>query len=239
MTVSSKKEAVQTETNIAPVAEGSSENGLAVQGASCATRADVKRVARALRRGEVAVFPTDTVAGVGVSISAAPTPAPLFSLKHRPADKPIAWLVGSSSALDVYGVAVPGYARQIALAWWPGPITLIVHASPAVPSAYRPAGQTIALRMPDCRDTLDLIERVGCPLATTSANFAGSPAPRSVAQVNPVFSAAVDAILPDGEAAESGVASTIVDCTAPTPRIVREGAITAEDIEQLLERVGL
>ena len=194
-----------------------------------------KRVARALRRGEVAVFPTDTVAGVGVSIGAADAPTALFELKHRSPDKPIAWLVGSSSALDVYGVAVPGYARRMALAWWPGPITLIVHASAAVPSAYQSAGKTIGLRMPDCPETLDLIERVGCPIATTSANFAGQPAPQSVAQVDPAFASAVAAVLPDGQSPESGLASTIVDCTAPEPRIVREGAITAKDIAQLLQ----
>ncbi len=220
------------------VADGN--NGLEVDGAKKAPAfLDARRVARVLRRGEAAIFPTDTVAGVGVSIGAAASPKILFDLKRRDADKPIAWLVGSSAALDVYGVAVPGYARQMALAWWPGPLTLIVHASAAVPSAFRSAEKTIGLRMPACSETLDLLTRVGCPIATTSANFAGAPSPRGVAQVDLAFAAAVGVVMPDGSKPESGIASTVIDCTSPRPRILREGGITAEDVAHLLENYVL
>ena len=195
---------------------------------------DVRRAARALRRGGVALFPTDTVAGVGVAVGSSDSPKALADLKGRPSDKPIAWLVGGPVALDAYGAAVPGYARRMAQKWWPGGLTLIVHASPAVPRAFCSKEGTIGLRMPDCERALDLIARAGSPLATTSANLSGEPSPRCVADVSAVIRDKVDAIVGDGFAAESGVASTVVDCTGAYPVVVREGDITSADIERLL-----
>lgn len=195
---------------------------------------DVRRAARALRRGGVALFPTDTVAGVGVAVGSSDSPKALADLKGRPSDKPIAWLVGGPVALDAYGAAVPGYARRMAQRWWPGGLTLIVHASPAVPRAFCSKEGTIGLRMPDCERALDLIVRAGSPLATTSANLSGEPSPCCVADVSAVIRDKVDAIVGDGFAAESGVASTVVDCTGAYPVVVREGDITSADIERLL-----
>lgn len=195
---------------------------------------DVRHAARALRRGGVALFPTDTVAGVGVAVGSSDSPKVLADLKGRPSDKPIAWLVGGPVALDAYGAAVPGYARRMAQKWWPGGLTLIVHASPAVPRAFCSKEGTIGLRMPDCERALDLIARAGSPLATTSANLSGEPSPRCVADVSAVIRDKVDAIVGDGSAAESGVASTVVDCTGAYPVVVREGDITSADIERLL-----
>ena len=195
---------------------------------------DVRRAAHALRRGGVALFPTDTVAGVGVAVGSSDSPKALADLKGRPSDKPIAWLVGGPVALDAYGAAVPGYARRMAQKWWPGGLTLIVHASPAVPRAFCSKEGTIGLRMPDCERVLDLIARAGSPLATTSANLSGEPSPRCVADVSAVIRDKVDAIVGDGSAAESGVASTVVDCTGAYPVVVREGDITSADIERLL-----
>lgn len=193
-------------------------------------------VAAALRGGAAAIFPTETVYGIGVSVRDAESPQVLFDLKRRPSGKPIAWLVGSPADLDRYGADVPTFARALVQAFWPGPLTLIVRASDAVPAAFRSAAGTIGLRMPGNACALSLISQVGCPLATTSANLSGAPAPRSLAALDKAFAREVGTVLADAadadDAGKSGVASTIVDCTGPRPTIVREGALTGADIEK-------
>lgn len=193
-----------------------------------------EEVAEALRQGGAAIFPTETVYGVGVSVRDAPSPDILYRLKNRPQRKPVAWLVGSVDDLTRYGKNVPKFAQVVARTFWPGPLTLIVRASDAVPAAFRSAQGTIGLRMPNNACALDLIARVGCPLATTSANPSGAKPPRTCADVDAALAAAVGTVLADGDDAEkSGVASTILDCTGDHPELVREGAISLADIQAL------
>jgi tRNA threonylcarbamoyl adenosine modification protein (Sua5/YciO/YrdC/YwlC family) len=147
--------------------------------------------------------------------------AKLFALKRRPAQKHIAWLVAEAGALDAYGVAVPQYARALARAYWPGALTLIVRGSADLVSAGWP---TIALRMPDDAVMLEVLRLVGQPLAVSSANLSGAPAPVELAQVDAAILNGADYAV-DGGVAPHRAASTIVDCTGPAPAIVREGPI--------------
>ena len=202
----------------------------------------------ALRRGEVAIFPTDTVYGLGVAVNAADGPGALYALKGRDEGKPIAWLVDGPEALCRYGCDAPVIARLAAAAFWPGPLTLIVRASDAVPPAFRSAAGTIGLRMPDDARALALIRAAGAPLATTSANPSGTPAPRTFSEVDGALAARAAAVVWEGggedafgiargaeaESAPSGCASTVLDCTTAPPRILREGAIPLSAIEALL-----
>lgn len=199
------------------------------------TNVTLRDAAGALKRGKAVVFPTDTVYGLGVSVEAAAGPDVLYQVKERDRGKPIAWLVGAPADLDRYGTDVPELARALAARYWPGPLTLIVCASDAVPEAFRSQAGTIGLRMPDNATALALIGDVGCPLATTSANLSGHASPCSFAAIDPVLAARVSIVLPDaaGDDDKSGIASTVLDCTAASPRIVREGAVTAADIEAL------
>ena len=146
--------------------------------------------AAALREGRPVVFPTDTVYGIGVATAHAAGPGALYAAKGRPASKPIPWLVGSMADLERYGQGVPGYARELASEGWPGPLTLVVRASSAVPEAYRSAEGTIALRMPGSSEALALMDAVGCPLATTSANLSGCEPPHRFADIDPALLAA-------------------------------------------------
>ncbi len=151
-------------------------------------------------------------------------------------------------ALCRYGCDVPVIARLAAAAFWPGPLTLIVRASDAVPPAFRSAAGTIGLRMPDDARALALIRAAGAPLATTSANPSGTPAPRTFSEVDSALAARAAAVVWEGggedafgiargagaESAPSGCASTVLDCTTAPPRILREGAIPLSAIEALL-----
>ena len=185
---------------------------------------------RVLSSGGVVVLPTDTVYGVAQAVSACPEGAKgLFELKRRPPEKAIPWLVADVLALDVYGRDVPAYAHRLARAFWPGGMTLVVRASGAVPPAYRGAGETIALREPDSSLVRELAGRLGCALATTSANTSGLPSPRSFTELEARIVEGADLTV-DGSVARIGVASTIVDCTGAAPRIVRHGAVADADV---------
>lgn len=179
----------------------------------------------ALKAGKPVVFPTDTVYGIGLSVIHATTPQAIYDIKKRDVGKPIAWLVGSVSALDEYGVDVPGSVHELVSEHWPGALTVIVKASEAVPPAFRSAAGTIGLRMPASEIALSLINAVGNPLATSSANVSGGPDPQRFTDLSPELLAQVPCAIPFDGMIE-GIASTVLDCTGPEPRILRQGRVT-------------
>lgn len=192
---------------------------------------ELAKAAAVLAAGRAAVFPTDTVYGLGVAVGSAPSPDEIYRIKRRDPDKAVPWLVGGRSALALYGRDVPDYAWRLAEEFWPGPCTLIVHASDAVPAPFAAQDATIALRMPDDECALRLIGRVGFPLATSSANIQGCPPPQAATQVDPLVASAAAAFIGD-DRLRSGVSSTVVDCTGDSPRILRVGDISAAGVER-------
>ena len=187
----------------------------------------VTNAAAVLRAGGAAVFPTDTVYGLGVAVGSCASPQQLFAIKRRDEGKPVAWLVGGVHDLDAYGKDVPAWARTAAKKHWPGALTLIVRASNAVPVAFQSAEGTIGLRMPNSDVALDLIRAVGTPLATTSANISGAPAPSRDAQLDTELLKQADAVVRGIDCVGGeGVASTVVDCTGEHPVVLRQGSIT-------------
>ena len=198
------------------------------------TPRSLDEAASALKRGEAVIFPTETVYGLGVSVEAVAGPDVLYDLKERDRGKPISWLVAGCDDLDRYGAHVCDLARKLARAYWPGALTLIVEASDAVPPAFRSAAGSIGLRMPDSATARALIEAVGGPLATTSANPSGEAAPGAIDALDPQLAARVNVVLADdADDDKSGVASTVIDCTGDAPRIVREGSVTPAAIAAL------
>ena len=177
-----------------------------------------------LKAGLPVVFPTDTVYGIGVSVHHAKSPQVLFDVKCRDVGKPVAWLVGGPDALDEFGVNVPESARELVRAHWPGALTVIVKASGAVPIAFQSREGTIGLRMPASPIALSLIEAVGGPLATSSANLSGGPDPTSFDEIDGRLLRAVPVAI-DDVCPASGIASTVVDCSRGTVEVLRQGAI--------------
>lgn len=237
-------------------------DGLRVAEAIVAARRPLalEEATRALAVGSAVVFPTDTVFGLGVSVSAAPGPQLLYDLKHRDAGKPVAWLVEGPEALDVYGRDVPAYARRLVETFWPGGLTLVVRASDAVPAAFQSPAGTIGLRMPASEAALGLIRAAGCPLAVTSANLSGAADTARAEDLDRALVARTAGLyLPGGVAAAgiasgcaeatpsasarfaagdrlvpppaSGTASTVLDCTGEAPRVLRAGALTLDDLK--------
>lgn len=186
----------------------------------------------ALSAGKAVVFPTDTVYGLGVAVGMAADPEMLYDIKERDHGKPVAWLVANPEALSLYGAAVPEFAHVLARTFWPGPLTLIVKAGSNVPAPFRAPNGTIALRMPANDLAQALIERLGVPLATTSANISGQKPPRTFGDVDPRVLDRVSVALCDATE-KSGIASSVIDCTADHPTMVREGGVSVADIRAL------
>jgi len=191
---------------------------------SVVSQSDLDKAIEALKAGKPAVFPTDTVYGIGVSVLHAKSPQAIYDIKQRAAGKPIAWLVGSPEALDVFGIDVPQQARDLVCAHWPGALTVIVKAGDAVPHAFASQAGTIGLRMPDSPVVLSLIKAVGSPLATSSANISGSPDPQVLEDVDSQVLRRVAAVVRCGRAG-SGLPSTVIDCSHGTVQVLRQGLI--------------
>lgn len=177
-----------------------------------------------LRTGGVLVMPTDSVYGIGCAATPAnPAHERVFAIKLRDRAQTLPWLVADVADLSRYGRDVPAWAEDLARAHWPGALTLVVRASEVVPTEYRAADDTLALRVPDSNLVRALAREVG-PLAVTSANTHGEAAATSGAGVEARIVQAADLTL-DAGPAPVGVASTIVDATSSVPRILRQGAI--------------
>ena len=177
-----------------------------------------------LAAGKAVIFPTDTVYGIVVAAGIAMSADEIYAIKKRDPEKAIPWLVGSVEALLLYGQDVPEYALDLAKKNWPGALTIIVKAADTVPQAFQAHDGTIALRMPNDKTALELINKVGFPLATSSANKQGAKPACLLAEVNPALLQKVAAYIGDN-LERSGISSTVVDCTSDAPRVIRQGSV--------------
>lgn len=203
----------------------------------------LEAVARDLLEGALALLPTETVYGVGVAVDAflGVNRVPgtetgygrIFTLKKREVTQTVPWLVDGPQALDRYGSSVPDCIRLLADAYWPGALTLVIPAAPSVPAFLQAADGTIALRASASPVIQGLVRATGSPLAVTSANTHGLPAPASFSAVERRILDGVDVAVDAGETACRD-ASTIVTVRDGSPAILRRGALSAEEIERLL-----
>jgi L-threonylcarbamoyladenylate synthase len=192
-----------------------------------ATPDGIAEAAELLRDGALVAFPTDTVHGVGTRADDPDALDRLFALKGRPADRQIAWLVSGIEQAAGLGLAVDERARTLAAALWPGGLTLILAAS------GRPDGATtLGIRAPDHPTTRALLEATG-PMPVTSANPHGLPECYTADDVLIAFAGADLAAVVDGES-PGGVASSVLDLSGGTPRLLREGAIERDRLEALV-----
>lgn len=182
-------------------------------------------------RGGLLVLPTDTVYGIGADAFDADAVAALLAAKGRGRQMPPPVLIPDVRTLDGLATEVPDGARRLAEAFWPGGLTIILQAQPSLQWDLGETHGTVALRMPDHPAALALLRRTG-PLAVSSANATGHPAALDVADARAQLGDAV-AVYLDGGDAPGGVASTIVDATRDHLRVVRQGAITLEALNDV------
>jgi L-threonylcarbamoyladenylate synthase len=190
----------------------------------------------AVRRGQLVVFPTDTVYGIGGRPDDPEVTAALFEAKARPPELTLPVLV--ASVADAHVIAeLDDRAARVAAAAWPGPVTLILPRSRVSRGwTLGAAEDTVGVRMPGHPLALALLARTG-PIAATSANRSGEPPARSCDELVAAFGDRVAVYLCTDEPWE-GVASTVVDLTLDTPRLVRHGALGIDAVERLLAGRG-
>lgn len=197
----------------------------------------ISSVASVLKEGGLALYPTETVYGLGVAVVTSDgNPGDyerIFKVKKRNRAQTTPWLVGDISALDEYGVDIKPSAYKLAEKFWPGALTIVVKASDKVPRRMQAADGTIALRVSHSAIVAQLIAECASPLATTSANTHGWPAATKFDDVEPAILEGVDAAINSGDTMMEE-ASTIVNCVDDEIVIVREGAIPARRIRLAL-----
>lgn len=180
----------------------------------------------AVARGDVIVLPTDTVYGVGADAFQPDAVARVLAAKGRDRQMPPPVLIPNATTVEGLARDVPQAARALMDAFWPGPLTVIVHAQPSLAWDLGETHGTVALRVPDHAAALALLSRTG-PLAVTSANRTGENAATTADDAKAQLGDAVSVYL-DAGASPLGVASTIVDATGDALRVVREGGVSWE-----------
>jgi L-threonylcarbamoyladenylate synthase len=191
-----------------------------------------------LRAGGVIGLPTETVYGLAADADNAAAVARIFALKERPADHPLIVHIADATQLPRYARAVPEAARLLAAAFWPGPLTLILHRQPGVLDAVTGGQDTVGLRAPAHPLAQRVLRAFGGALAAPSANRFGRISPTCAEHVRAEFGNAVPCVL-DGGPCAVGIESTIVDLTAQPPRILRPGVIRREQIEAVIGAVAM
>ena len=186
-----------------------------------------------LRQGQVIALPTDTVYGVAADGLNPAAIERLYVVKDRPRDKAIPLLLASAGELSQVAVQVPAAARLLAEKFWPGALTLVVHAQANVPPVLRAEGDTVAVREPDHPIPRDLARLLGRPLAATSANISGGRDPSTAQEVEAQLNGRLALIL-DGGRVGGGVPSTVIDVSVDPPRVLRQGALAVDEIERVL-----
>ena len=183
----------------------------------------------ALDNGGVVVFPTDTLYGLGADVFSLPALQRIFAIKGRPAELALPVLVAGLDQVESVALSMSNQAQELAERFWPGPLTLVMRRSPELPDLVTGGADTVAVRMPAHRIPLALARRLGRPITGTSANLSGQPDLLDLDSIENQLGNLVDYITRSGPPPE-GTGSTVVDITRNEPRLLREGAISLEEI---------
>ncbi len=194
---------------------------------------EIRRAAEILRAGGLVAFPTETVYGLGADASSAEAVARLYATKGRPADHPVIVHFSSKEKAFSWAREVPAAARQLADRFWPGPLTVILKRSKLAKDFVTGGQDSVGLRVPSHRVAHELLEMFQGGIAAPSANRFGLVSPTTAAHVRADLGDDVDLVL-EGGPSEVGIESTIVDLSTGSAVLLRPGAISREDLEQLL-----
>lgn len=188
---------------------------------------EIRSALTILRSGGLVAFPTDTVYGVGSLAFDQQAIESIYLAKSRPVEKAIPVLIGDLPDLEKVSDNIPDMALRLAARFWPGPLTCVIPKNQILPAAIS-ATPTVAVRIPDHVDARALLRAAG-PLAVTSANISGRASPVTAQEVYEQLNGRIPLIL-DGGVTPGGVPSTLVDCTAESPVILREGPVSMQDL---------
>ncbi len=186
-----------------------------------------------IKQGQLVALPTETVYGLGADGLNPDAVAKIFEAKGRPQDNPLILHIAQPEDLDTLCHHIPDSAYRLAEKFWPGPLTMVLPAKDIVPKCTTAGLPTVAVRCPDCEITRRIIALSGVPVAAPSANISGKPSTTTAQHVFNDHQGKIPLIV-DGGACRVGVESTIVDLTEDTPRLLRPGGVTPEQLKAVL-----
>lgn len=198
----------------------------------------LEKIGTRLKKGELIIYPTDTVYGVG-GVLKEDTLKKIYEAKTRSFSSPLIALVNSLDRVDEIAIISDEHREKINKLierFWPGGLTIILKKRENVPAIMVSNGETVGVRMPNHKLALDIIESAGGILATTSANISGEATPSSFVEISPIFKERVDIVI-DGGKCPIGTASTIIDMSKSKINILREGSISKEEIENIIGKI--
>lgn len=202
------------------------------------TEKDVAQAAEILRRGGLVGIPTETVYGLGANGLDREAVGHIFAAKGRPQDNPLILHIPEASWLSRYCRDIPPEAWELAQAFWPGPMTMILYHREMVPDAVTAGLDTVGMRCPAHPLCRAIIQAADVPVAAPSGNTSGRPSPTTAQHMWEDMAGKIDAIV-DGGACSVGVESTIIDLTCTPPRLLRPGGITLEQLREVLGEVAV
>ena len=204
------------------------------------TLSTLKEAANSLKHGNLVAFPTETVYGLGADATNKDAVARIYDVKGRPTGHPLIVHISSINNLDKWAQQIPEYAITLARTFWPGPMTLILPRTELAKDFITGGQDNVGIRVPSHPLALSLLKEFeilgGFGIAAPSANRFGKVSPTSAQDVQEEllqYLTPSDLIL-DGGPCQIGIESTIIDCTKPTPQILRPGGVTQEQIEELI-----
>ena len=189
--------------------------------------------AEMIRRGDLVAIPTETVYGLGANGLDEAAVAKIFEAKGRPQDNPLILHICGAEQMALFCHHIPQKAYDLAAAFWPGPLTIVLPARGIVPKRTTGGLSTVAVRCPDNAVTREIIRLSGVPIAAPSANISGKPSTTTAEHVLHDHDGKIAAVV-DGGPCRVGVESTIVDLTEERPRLLRPGGVTPEELLAVL-----
>jgi L-threonylcarbamoyladenylate synthase len=197
--------------------------------------AGLREAASAVRRGDLVVMPTDTVYGIGADAFSSSGVTALLTAKGRGRDMPVPVLVGSPTTLHGLVAVFPEAGWNLVDAYWPGPLTIVARHQPSLQWDLGDAKGTVALRMPLHPVAIELLTDIG-PMGVSSANRTGQPPATTASEAQDQLGTAVEIYLDGGPTADN-VPSSIVDLTGDEPRLLREGALTFDQLAKVVSNL--
>jgi L-threonylcarbamoyladenylate synthase len=185
-----------------------------------------------LSQGRLVVFPTDTVYGLGASVNIPRAVGRVFALKERPLNMALPLLLADISQISEVAESVPPIAWLLAEKFLPGALTIVLHKSKSVPGIVTGGGRTVAVRVPAHPVPVSLARGLGAPIVGTSANLSGKPSVLTADEVYSQFGDRIGLII-DGGRCPGGKESTVIDVTGEVPAVLREGAISREELREV------
>ena len=198
----------------------------------------LQRAAEFIERGGIVAFPTETVYGLGANVFDENAIANIFAAKRRPNDNPLIAHVGSLEQIETLVSEITLSAEKFIAAFFPAPLTLVLPKAARVPLIATANLGTIGVRMPQNQRALEFLRVCGTPLVAPSANLSGKPSPTNWQAVLEDLDGRIDCIL-QGEMTQIGLESTVVDCTSNVPLILRCGAVTLENLCEIIPETRL